>query len=559
MRVSGSIRTKLIASTVAVLAAIIAVTTVHFRGRQLDEMVASQQRRMASYSGMLSQQVRSAVAFADHATSTEVLESLKVDPDIVAVVLFGANGEQLYEEGTPSSWVAQAAAGVVSERTVSTGDRNAVVTPVQSLEGPRGTLVIEMSTDRIVAHGRAVTRTAIYAGALALIMGMLAVWLITRPMLRRLRRMVEVAKSVGSDAHVQVEIEADDELGALGTAFNAMVHQLRAEQHRLRDAVAELQDSERRLEQRVERRTESLKTMNGQLRNEMERRTQMEIELRQAQKLESVGRLASGVAHEINTPVQFVSDSCSFLQNATHDLMSVIVSNRAMRERVASGLSLVDALESIRQTEEAADVDYLLEQIPLAIERSLQGLDRVATIVKSMKEFAHPDQSSAALADINRAITSTITVARNEYKYVADLETELGELPMVSCHIGELNQVVLNIVVNAAHAIESTIKDSDRRGKITIRTSEKDQHAVIEIVDDGCGIPQTIIDKIFDPFFTTKEIGKGTGQGLAIARSVIVDKHHGKLTVDSEPGRGTTFRIWLPVAGDVRQELALAS
>ena len=277
MRVPRSIRAKLIASTAAVLAAIVAVTTVHFRGRQLDEMVDSQQRRMASYSGMLSLQVRSAVAFADHATSTEVLDSLKVDPDVVSIVLFGDGGQRLYTMGTPSRWVAQAAAGVVSERTVSTGDRNAVVTPVQSLEGPRGTLVIEMSTDRIAAHGRAVTRTAIGAGALALIIGVLAAWLITRPMLRRLRRMAEVAKSVDRDAHVQVEIESDDELGDLGTAFNAMVEKLRAEQHRLREAVAELQDSERRLEHRVERRTESLKTMNGQLRNEMERRTQMEI------------------------------------------------------------------------------------------------------------------------------------------------------------------------------------------------------------------------------------------------------------------------------------------
>ena len=548
MRVSGSIRTKLIASTVAVLAAIIAVTTIHFRGRQLDDMVASQQRRMSSYSGMLSLQVRSAVAFADHATSREVLDSLKVDPDIVAVVLFGDGGERLYDRGSPSAWVSQAAVGVISERTVSTGDRNAVVTPVQSLEGPRGTLVIEMSTDRITERGRAVTRTAIYAGALALIVGVFAVWLITRPMLRRLRRMAEVAKSVDTDAHVQVEIESDDELGALGTAFNAMVEKLRAEQDRLREAIAQLQDSEKRLENRVDRRTATLKTINGQLRNEMERRTQMEIELRQAQKLESVGRLASGVAHEINTPVQFVSDSCSFLQNATHDLMGVIVSNRAMRELVAAGMPVADALASIRQTEAEADVDYLLEQIPMAIERALQGLERVATIVKSMKEFAHPDQASAAFADINRAITSTLTVARNEYKYVADLETELGELPMVSCHIGELNQVVLNIVVNAAHAIEASNRNSERRGKITIRTSERDRHAVIEIADDGCGIPQTIIDKIFDPFFTTKEIGKGTGQGLAIARTVIVDKHHGKLTVDSDPGRGTTFRIWLPLA-----------
>lgn len=559
MRLRGSIQTKLIVSMALVLAAIIAVTGIYFRGRQLDEMVASQDRRLASYSEMLSLQVRSAVAFADQATSSEVLDSLRVDPDIVSVVLFGAGGERLYQQGAPSAWVEKAAAGVTAERHVSTPDRNAIVAPVQSLEGPRGTLVIEMSTEPILAQGRSVTRTALAAGAIALGVGVLAVWLTTHPMRRRLRNMAEVAALVGRDEHVQIEIETDDELGALGFAFNAMVEQLRAEQNRLHEAISELQDSERRLEQRVERRTESLKHINAQLRLEMERRAKIEVELRQAQKLESVGRLASGIAHEINTPLQYVSDSCTFLQNATQDLVAVIVSNRVMREAVTSGLPVADALASISKTEAEADCDYLLAQIPLAIERSLQGLERVTTIVKSMKEFAHPDLSVPAFADINRAITSTLTVARNEYKYVADVEADLGALPMVSCHVGELNQVVLNIVINAAHAIEVNHTGNDHRGKISVRTSVREQFAVIEISDDGCGIPKSIIDKIFDPFFTTKEIGKGTGQGLAIARSVIVEKHHGKLTVESEPGQGTTFRIWLPITADAPKEMSLAS
>lgn len=559
MRLRGSIQTKLIVSMAFVLAAIIAVTGIYFRGRQLDDMVASQDRRLASYSAMLSLQVRSAVAFADQATSSEVLDSLKVDPDIVSVVLFGAGGERLYQQGAPSAWVDKAAAGVMAERHVSTLGRNAIVAPVQSLEGPRGTLVIEMSTDRILAQGRSVTRTALAAGAIALGIGVLAVWLTTRPMRRRLRKMADVAALVGSDEHVQIEIETQDELGALGSAFNTMVEQLRAEQHRLHEAISELQDSERRLEHRVERRTESLKHINAQLRLEMDRRAKMEIELRQAQKLESVGRLASGIAHEINTPLQYVSDSCTFLQNATQDLMSVIANNREVCEAVSGGMSVADALVSIARTESEVDCDYLLDQIPLAIERSLQGLERVTTIVKSMKEFAHPDHSGPALADLNRAITSTLTVARNEYKYVADVEAELGALPMVSCHVGELNQVVLNIVINAAHAIEVNHTNSDRRGKISVRTSVRDGYAVIEISDDGCGIPKSIIEKVFDPFFTTKEIGKGTGQGLAIARSVIVEKHHGKLTVESEPGQGTTFRIWLPIPNDPAKEMPLAS
>ena len=167
-----------------------------------------------------------------------------------------------------------------------------------------------------------------------------------------------------------------------------------------------------------------------------------------------------------------------------------------------------------------------------------------------MKEFAYQDTSEHTLVDLNRAILNTLTVARNEYKYVADITTELGELPLVRGRLGELNQVVLNIVVNAAHAIEDAIKggDPDRRGTIAIRTRVAGTHAVLEIEDDGCGIPHGNVHKIFDPFFTTKEIGRGTGQGLAIAR-VVVDKHAGKIDVASEVGRGTTFTIRLPIEG----------
>ena len=567
-RATGSLRTKLIASIVVVLATLIALRTIYFRSRQIDELMANQAESVQAYSKMLALQARSAVAFADQATSREVLDSLKGDSDVVAIVLFGDAGERLYQRGAPSSWVGQAAAGVQATRLVSVGDRKAVVTPVQSLEGPRGTLVIEYSTARITADARSVTRLAIAAGAVALLVGFIAVWLITRPLLRRIARMAEVASLVASasDGHaappadLSVEIESNDELGALGQAFNDMLRQLRAEQHRLREAVAELTAAEKKLEQRVERRTEDLRSVNLQLRDEMVRRTQIEMELRQAQKLESVGRLASGIAHEINTPIQFVSDSCGFLESATNDLVAIISANREARHQIGTGeRTVAAAIAGANQLEADLDIDYLIEQIPLATQRALQGLERVSTIIRSMKEFAHPDQAEAAFADLNRAITSTMTVARNEYKYVADLETELGDLPLVSCHLGELNQVILNIVVNAAHAIETVVKDTPRRGKIAIRTEACDGYAVVEITDDGCGIPQDSIDKVFDPFFTTKEMGKGTGQGLAIARAVIVEKHRGKLTVESEPGRGTTFRIWLPLApkaGELPVEIA---
>jgi PAS domain S-box-containing protein len=275
----------------------------------------------------------------------------------------------------------------------------------------------------------------------------------------------------------------------------------------------------------------------------------LEVELRQAQKLESVGRLASGVAHEINTPVQFVGDSVHFARDAIADLIRVLEAYRAVQRSVLDGSASVEAAEAAARVEEEADLSYLVENLPKAIERSLEGLERVATIVRSMKEFAHPDQKEMTSVDLNRAIESTLVIAKNEYKYVADVDVDFGDIPLVTCHGSEVNQVVLNIVVNAAHAIGDLVAGSERRGRIGIQTRRSGDFVVIRISDTGGGIPKDIRERVFDPFFTTKAVGKGTGQGLAIARSVVIEKHHGELSFETEEGHGTTFVIRLPVEG----------
>jgi signal transduction histidine kinase len=276
-------------------------------------------------------------------------------------------------------------------------------------------------------------------------------------------------------------------------------------------------------------------------------RERLEAELRLGQRLEAVGQLASGIAHEINTPIQFVGDSVRFLEDAFDDLRELETEYRAVCASIADDGSAIRA--RIARAEERADVEYLNERIPLAFERTRDGLGRVASIVAAMKGFGRPTQVDHAPADLNEAIGSTLVVAQNEYKYVADVETELGELPLVSCNVSELNQVFLNLIVNAAHAIEeaAAADGSGERGRIRIRTARENGTAIITISDDGPGIPADIRDRIYDPFFTTKEIGRGTGQGLAITRTIVVDKHDGSLTVDSEPGHGTTFAIHLPI------------
>lgn len=199
------------------------------------------------------------------------------------------------------------------------------------------------------------------------------------------------------------------------------------------------------------------------------------------------------------------------------------------------------------EAEEAADLDYLMKNAPLAVESSIEGLGRIAAIVRSMKEFAHPDQGNKTFVDLNQAIRSTLVIARNEYKYVAQIETELADLPQVECFLGEINQVVLNLLVNGSHAIADVVKDTGNLGKLTVRTRLDGNAVEISVGDTGTGIPEAVRHCIFDPFFTTKEVGKGTGQGLAIAHSVIVKKHGGTLRFETECGKGTTFFIRLPI------------
>ncbi|MEO8062103.1 MAG: ATP-binding protein [Pseudomonadota bacterium] len=284
----------------------------------------------------------------------------------------------------------------------------------------------------------------------------------------------------------------------------------------------------------------------------------LENDLAQAQKLESVGRLAAGVAHEINTPVQFVSDSVHFVREAMDDLSGIVDKYRELRTATENGAGVAEAAKAAEEAENDADLDYILENAPVALDRARDGLGRVAAIVRSMKEFAHPDRKEMAQVDINQAISSTLVIATNEYKYVAEIETGFNDLPPVNCFAGEINQVVLNLIVNAAHAIADVVKGTTDKGKIRVATRVLGDQVEIAISDTGKGIPADVRSRIFDPFFTTKEVGKGTGQGLAIARGVVVDKHGGTLHFETETGQGTTFYIRLPIAGPGGASVAAA-
>ena len=289
--------------------------------------------------------------------------------------------------------------------------------------------------------------------------------------------------------------------------------------------------------------------------SDISKRKALEDELVQAKKLESIGQLAAGIAHEINTPAQYVGDNTRFIQETMTELMQLVgalqklyVANR--NDRVTA--ELIDECGELIKT---VDPEYLAEEVPAAIEQTLDGITRISKIVRAMKEFSHPGSTSQELVNLNKTAQNTITVASNEWKYVADVETNFDpNLPAVPCMPQEISQVVLNLIVNAAHAIEDSLEEgSTAKGTITVSTGFDDNRAEIRIADTGSGIPKHARERIFDPFFTTKEVGKGTGQGLSMAYRTIVNGHNGNLSFETSEGHGTTFIISLPLEATINE------
>jgi PAS domain S-box-containing protein len=262
-------------------------------------------------------------------------------------------------------------------------------------------------------------------------------------------------------------------------------------------------------------------------------RKRAEQRLATGERLESIGRLAAGVAHEINTPIQYLKDSVSFIRDAMDELLAHVSTLQA------------------KLPGEAADenVEELRVELPPALHRVADGLTRIAEIVRSMKEFSHADQREMSQVDLNRAINSTLVIARSEYKYVAELDAQFADLPLITCNGGQINQVVLNLIVNAAHAISDRVAGTTDRGVISVRTFIEDDQVVVMIGDTGGGIPEAIRKRIFEPFFTTKEVGRGTGQGLSIAHNVL-KAHGGSLNFQTEMGVGTKFFVRLPLVAE---------
>lgn len=326
--------------------------------------------------------------------------------------------------------------------------------------------------------------------------------------------------------------------------WSSAVKDLKAARKELQRTVADLAGANEELVAKGE----ALAVVNEQLHTEIETRERVEAELRLSQKLESIGQLAAGVAHEINTPVQYIGDNTLFVQAAFASFQTLL-NHLVLAVDAATSPETANLVDSIKRVLAESEFPGLIEEVPDALVETLEGVNQVAEIVRSMKEFSHQGSQEKSPVDINRALQTTVTVARSEWKYVAEVDLDLeGGLPSVYARGAELNQVFLNLLINAAHAVEDVVGDSGTdKGTITFSTRVDGDHVVVSLADSGAGIPDEIRDKIFDPFFTTKDVGKGSGQGLAIARSIVVEHHGGTLSVESRLGSGAKFVIRLPI------------
>jgi PAS domain S-box-containing protein len=276
-----------------------------------------------------------------------------------------------------------------------------------------------------------------------------------------------------------------------------------------------------------------------------EERSRMERQLNQLHKMEAVGQLAGGIAHEINTPIQYIGENLRFVQETYEDISILLEAYQALLLGAESIAALGPQVKRVKAVAEEVEFDYLKEETPKALEQSLAGTEQVSSIVHAMKEFAHPGSGQMALVDLNKVIQNAVAVSKNEWKYVADTQLRLEpNLPEVSCVGSEILQVMLNLIVNAAHAIE--MAGHEGKGMIAITSASSDGQVEVSVADNGTGIPDEVRKSVFNPFFTTKDVGEGTGQGLAIAQDIVVGKHHGELFFETEEDRGSTFVMRLP-------------
>jgi len=403
------------------------------------------------------------------------------------------------------------------------------------------TRAVDLATERARNLIKTSTRLILIFGVIAVILAVGAGLLISRSIYVPLFELKAAAVEIGKGKlNTQIEVKSNDEVGQLASSFKNMLNDLQKTTTSIDNLNREITER-KKAEESVRRACEDLEKANQEMK-------EMQSQLVQSEKLASIGQLAAGVAHEMNTPVGFVASNFETLENYMRKIKKLFQMYGELLEKIETSdkAVLLDKVDAISKSRNEMKIDFILEDLSVLFNDSREGIDRVTSIVQSLRDFSRIDQpENFEIYNINEGIRVTLVVAQNEIKYDADVEMELSEVPEILCSTGQINQVLLNILINAAQAIKS--QERDDKGKITIRTYATDDDVVCEISDDGPGIEPDNLAKIFDPFFTTKPVGMGTGLGLSISYDIIVNKHKGALLVDNSVDKGAKFTIKLPI------------
>ena len=400
---------------------------------------------------------------------------------------------------------------------------------------------VTLATERAQKLIKSSTRLILIFGVVALILAIGAGLLISRSIYIPLLKLKAAAVEIGKGKlNTEIEVKSNDEVGQLATSFKIMLNDLRKTTTSIDNLNREITER-RKAEENVRHAYEDLEKANQELK-------EMQSQLVQSEKLSSIGQLAAGVAHEMNTPVGFVASNFETLENYIRKFQELfqMYDELFLKIETSDKAVLLDRVDAISKSRNEMKIDFIMEDLSVLFNDSREGIDRVTSIVQNLRDFSRIDQSETLdIYNINDGIKTTLIVAQNEIKYDADVEMELSEVPIIFCNTGQINQVLLNIIMNASQAIKS--QERNDKGTIAIRTYTMDGNVVCEISDDGPGIEPDGLKKIFDPFFTTKPVGQGTGLGLSISYDIIVNKHKGILLVDNSVGEGTKFTIKLPI------------
>lgn len=477
-----------------------------------------------------------AIASIDTATLDELTRRLAATPTVKYAVIENADGAVLS--------YAQDAKGLIETAKTLTGDiesaddrifRDRIRVEIGGMA--LGSIYLGFDTRKILETKEVARERALRIALLGLCLSAVFSFVFGTILSRRLRKLKKGAERIAAANYdAGIDDTGHDEVAEVSRAFNTMIENLKCEQERASRYQTELQRMNNELEDRVQKRTQELSHSNAKLHETIDALKQTQAQLLQSEKMASIGQLAAGVAHEINNPVGYVNSNISSLENYTKDILTLIDSYESNEPMIADAATK-SALASLR---EQIDLEFLKTDLVSLIQESKEGLDRVKKIVQDLKEYSHQDKEEWDVVDLHAGIDSTLNIANNEIKYKAKLVKAYGEIPFVRCNLSQINQVIMNIVVNAAHAIES------EPGEIRIGTHQEGDDVCISIADNGVGMEPSTVNKIFDPFYTTKPVGKGTGLGLSLSYNII-KKHQGRIEVNSTPGEGTEFRIWLPV------------